>query len=293
MFELNYIALYWHFLILLFSFYCIFKSLCELSPIPINFYKYEKLIWNERMNPNLALIYIVFIALYATPFFLNKFIIQNEILLKIGKLLAITGISMLFYIYLDKKIKSKSNSNQRNYKSNSKIDILESEIPLKTNDKMECDTNYENTSISNPDISDKEEEKIGNNVENIENKTYKELKISSLNPKEILKVVTEKNYIKTNILQITDFMNLKEPKCKMIFLKKAKSKLTSKRELLAIANIIFQKQLENMNRKEVCQLLNDYFEFNDVKPLKYGDVESWLNSKKPEYYKTLLSIQSK
>jgi hypothetical protein len=292
MFELNYIALYWLVLIYFFCLYSISKPFFELCNIPKNLYYNEKIIWNERMNPIIAIIYIGFIVIFSIPFLLHKTIIQSEILDGIAILLIITGNIMYFYYYLDIKIKSKTKIDSTNDTSHQKHDYLKSEIPLKTNDNMECDTNYEKTNISNPVISDIEKEKIENNVENIENNKYKELKPSSLKPEEIHKEVTDKEYIEANISQIYDFMNLIAPKSKMKFLKKAKNVRTSKRELLAIANIILQKQLEIIDRKKVAQLLNDYFELNDVKPFNHKDVERWLNSKKPEYYKTLLSIQS-
>jgi hypothetical protein len=135
--------------------------------------------------------------------------------------------------------------------------------------------------------------KISNNnyFKSIENTTpfvkiLDELKPSLLNADEIKKQfdsALSRNYFVCEFSQFEDLLKLNNPKKKIIWKPIShRKKMKDRQLLLTFLNNLFQKQLIKIDRKEVCQMVNKYFEFNEdghhikENPLKPDNISDWI-----------------
>jgi hypothetical protein len=134
--------------------------------------------------------------------------------------------------------------------------------------------------------------KVANNnyFKNIENttpfvKVLDELKPSSLDADEIKKqfdYALSHSYFVCEFSQFEDLLKLNNPKEKIIWKPISdRKKMKDRQLLLTFLNNLFQKQLIKIDRKEVCQMVNKYFEFNEnghllENPLNRDNIGDWL-----------------
>lgn len=115
---------------------------------------------------------------------------------------------------------------------------------------------------------------------------FNELKPSSLGTKEIKKkfdYALTNNYFDCNFQVFEDFLNLKNPVEKIIWKPiSGRKKMKHRKLLLNFVDDLFQNKLITIERKEVCQLVNKYFEFNELghkineNPLSTDNVNKWI-----------------
>ncbi|MEB3801739.1 hypothetical protein INQ45_11940 [Flavobacterium columnare] len=138
--------------------------------------------------------------------------------------------------------------------------------------------------------------KVENNnyFRNIENaipfvKVLNELKPSSLQADEIknqFDYALKQNYFVCEFSQFEDLLKLNNPEGKIIWKPISHTKFKDRQLLLTFLNVLFQKQLIKIDRKEVCQFINKYFEFNESghhkkeNPLVPDNVGKWISNPK-------------
>ena len=115
---------------------------------------------------------------------------------------------------------------------------------------------------------------------------FDELKQSIMvDENEILKefqLATDSNYFICEISRFKDLLELNEPLEKIVWKPVVHTKLKDRQLLLSFLNKIFQNQMVTVQRKEVCQFVNKYFEFNEIghlkneNPLKPDNIATWM-----------------
>lgn len=96
------------------------------------------------------------------------------------------------------------------------------------------------------------------------------------------KLASDLNYFICEISQFKDLLQLNEPIEKIVWKPIMHTKLKDRQLLLTFLNKIFQNQMVTIPRKEVCQFINKYFEFNEIShlkeenPLKPDNIATWM-----------------
>jgi hypothetical protein len=120
-------------------------------------------------------------------------------------------------------------------------------------------------------------------------KILDELQASSIKGDDLISkefhFALSKNYFFCEISQFKDLLELNEPSEKIVWKPVMHTKLKDRQLLLTFLNKIFQNQMVTIPRKEVCQFVNKYFEFNesghfkDENPLVPDNIGTWMRKK--------------
>ena len=96
------------------------------------------------------------------------------------------------------------------------------------------------------------------------------------------KLACDLNYFICELSRFKDLLQLNEPIEKIVWKPIIHTKLKDRQLLLTFLNKIFQNQMVTIPRKEVCQFVNKYFEFNESghfkneNPLVPDNISTWM-----------------
>lgn len=116
-------------------------------------------------------------------------------------------------------------------------------------------------------------------------KVFDDLKPSKFNVDEIkirFDNAKKQNYFSCEFYQFEDLLKLNTPKEKIVWRPVSQKKMKDRQLLLSFLNNLFQNQFVKIDRKEVCLVVNKYFDFNEEghnikeNPLKPDNIYDWM-----------------
>lgn len=215
----------------------------QILPVGVNYVVDEKVYWNAKINPYKIKVYFgLFAVLTFFSFLSQEDVIINLLRYNFAELYR-NFIGLLGIISTLFFIETKVKSKTKSYTKNLKDEIISIEV-------------------------------------------FKELKPSTLNADDIKKqfdFALNENYFDCEFSQFENLLKLNSPVEKIIWKPISDRKKMKKRQLLlTYLNELFQKQLIKVDRKDICKLVNIYFEFNETNhktienPLTPDNVGDWI-----------------